>query len=258
VRDNFPIAKPARWFATFAGSVGAAYFAALVETDAVASAPPQDTSVASKQTGNHGGFREDRKDRTMSAANPSSAAWLRVPARWMDHYRATVGRREFHRLLKLDHTEGERLEHAADEAMKLAKSRQIAAIEDLVMTEGRTLLIPALDDEAIATLIRSVIAALPGNLSAAEYELAAFLMERELRKEYGKDLKVSLEFTGGISSKDLTHLPSHLVGYRYVVRPIGSRAGERVIHHSVGGSGRFDFLELDPELSNEGRNPLNQ
>ncbi len=182
---------------------------------------------------------------------------MAIPETWMEHCRLTAGSEQLHRLLKLDLTQGDALARAAGQAMRAAQLQQISGIDDLVMKENQTLHIPALGDEAIHAHVDEVVRALPKELSEAERDLVRFAMERQLRKEYGEDLEVTLEFTGNLTTLDMRAGSSDLLGFHFVERPVGGKPGDSAIHHSVWrGGGRFDFLKVDPAVNNQGRNPL--
>jgi hypothetical protein len=181
---------------------------------------------------------------------------MAIPETWMEHCRLTAGSEPLHRLLKLDPAQGDALARAANHAMQAANLQQVSGIDDRVMKENQTLHIPALGDEAIHAHVDEVVRALPKELSEAERDLVRFVTERQLRKEYGEDLEVTLEFTGNLMTWELRASSSDLLGFHFVERPVGGKPGDSAIQHSVWGGGRFDFLKVDPAVNNKGRNPL--
>ena len=169
---------------------------------------------------------------------------------------AGLNRPEIQRVLGLNHPESEKMEEVATSAMKSAKELQIADLDDFVLKENESLRLPALSDAAIRTLTDEVLAALPERAAAADHELAAFLMERSIREEYEKDLKITLQFTGVVSTWSIRSPPKHLLAFSYMVET--EDGSESPTSHSIGGSGRLSFLKVDPSVNNEGRNPLEQ
>jgi hypothetical protein len=182
---------------------------------------------------------------------------MAIPEDWMKHCRLTAGSEQLHRLLKLDLTQGEALARAAGQAMRAANLQHVSGFDDRVMKENQTLHIPALGDETIHAHVDEVVGALPKELSEAERDLVRFVMERQLRKEYGEDLEVTLEFTGNLTTLDVRAGSSDLLGFNFVERRVGGKPGDSASQHSVWrGGGRFDFLKVDPAVNNKGRNPL--
>lgn len=179
-----------------------------------------------------------------------------IPVSWMERCRLDVENDKLHQLLKLDGTEAAQLVEATGQAMKTAKQEQAAEFEGRVMRENDPVHLPALSDEAIRSHVEEAVAVLPENLSAAEKDLVRFLVKRRITEEYGRDLEVTLTFTGGLTLP-LIYSSRNLVGFYYMVRSTSPQDGASPMHYSVGDP-RFDFLQLDPSVSNEGRNPLDR
>ena len=179
---------------------------------------------------------------------------MRIPVSWMEQCRLNVTADKFHTLLKLDDVEASNLNQAAGQAMEAARLEQAAEFIGRVMKEDDTLILRALSDEEIRSHVEEVVSTLPDKLSAAEKELAGFLMERTLREKYGRELEVTLAFTGQLTISELGSKSDRLLGFHYVVRPTSPQDGASPMHHSVGDP-RFDFLKVDPSVNNQGRNP---
>ncbi len=261
LKCSFFTGWPARWLGTLACAVGAAYWVARSESVAAARPGVETKSPAGKQarafpTTDPGPPPTARRGSHPTRESEGPGAWMAIPETWMKHCRLTAGSEQLHRLLRLDLTQGEALARAAGQAMRAAKLQQISGIDDFVMKENQTLQLPALKDGAIHMRIEEVVVTLPNELSEAERDLVRFVMERQLREEYGEDLEVTLEFTGNLMMWDVRHLSSDLLGFHFVERPVGGKVGDRTTHHSLLGSGRFDFLKLDPAVNNQGRLPL--
>ncbi|MCW1887072.1 hypothetical protein OKA04_20205 [Luteolibacter flavescens] len=185
----------------------------------------------------------------------SSGAWTPIPVAWLERSNISIDSSQFHDLLKLEEVEADAFVQAADRAAEMAKLTQAGEFVGRVMKQNDSVVLPALSEDDIRPLAEEAIAALPGNLSAAERDLARYVAAKKLEEEYGHDLEVTLSLTGMITISDHRHLPRHLHGFWYVARRIDSPPEARPMHHSINSEGRVDFLKFDPELNNGGQPP---
>jgi hypothetical protein len=250
---------PHVWIATISACAVAGWWAARTEAREEASNEPIPHSVAREH-----GSDSSRERPTMAARSQkttpgsiTSASWMTIPVSWMEQCRLNVTADEFHALLKLDDIEAGKLKEAAGQAMEAARLEQAAEFMGRVMKEGQAIHLRALSDEEIRSHVEVVVSTLPDKLSAAEKELAGFLMERTLREKYGRELEVTLAFTGQLTTSDLGRKSDPLLGFHFVVRPTSPQDEASPMHHSLSDP-RFDFLKLDPSVNNQGRSPLDR
>lgn len=211
VSTTFPLTNRWLWIATVLLSIGAAYIVARAEGRATGSKgpstkrPPESRPAPlrpANEVPTNSWARPSVNDLSELGADSEDKDVLKIPMDWMKHFRPSARRIETHKILGLTYQEGQRMVKAAEECLAAAAKEQIAEIDDFVMSEGETKKIPALSDGSMRALIGEVVAVLPDGSRAFHADFLGFLMERELRREHGQDLEVTLEYTGGISTFD--------------------------------------------------------
>lgn len=261
MRPTLSIKSPWLWGVTVIASVAAAWLVASAGSSA--ESLPQERGngkeISEKLNRNPSPAfpaRSERKSAPRKSESNAPGSFVTIPSEWMKLTGAGLHRPEIQKVLGLNHPESKKIEEVSAKAMQAAKELQIAGIDDFVLKENESLRLPALSDAAIRPLTDEVLAALPERAAAADQELAAFLMERSIREDYGKSLVVTLKFTGGISTWSIRSSPKHLLGFTFLVET--EDGSDEPTSHMIGGSGRLSFLQVDPSVTNEGRNPLEQ
>lgn len=130
------------------------------------------------------------------------------------------------------------------EVLKQAREEQIAPLGPLEFEVDKTVEIPGLDRERIGALIEAFTAALPAELDTASRTLLGRMFRRQMEKEYGADLWITLRTDGPISIP-----PSDTGGVKFFIESEagGKRTGS--FHPSAYPAGsRFDFLKLPERL----------
>ena len=187
--------------------------------------------------------------RDSKAAN--SGSWVDIPVSWMKLSQAGLEWKGVHQVLGLTPEEAAVLRKKVEEVESAAAALQCKPFhEEIVLNEDESVAIPALSESTIRTLVTEVVATLPERCAPADHELASYLMERSLRDDFGRNLKVTVKYTQGISIRALRNTPAHLIGFNYVLEDVDR--SETISSYGVNGA-PFPFLHIHPSVTNIGK-----